>query len=82
MLFDDIRVENLQDLIKVFSSVNVQIDRTGKIQREDTHDRLCVDNITSGDEIKIIIKFSEVIHKRFDLVDGIQRDRYCFHMID
>ena len=66
-------------MVHVFGSMNIEIDRTGQIQREDTHDRFCVNDITSGDEIEIIIKLGEVIYKRFDLVDRIQRNRYCFH---
>ena len=68
-------------MIDIICCVDVQVDGLGQIQGEDSHDRLRVDDVTSGDEIEIIIKLGEVIYKRFDLVNRIQRNRYCFHKI-
>ena len=79
MSLDDVGFKCLEDRVQIFSSMNIEADRTGKIKREDTHDRFCVDDITSRDEIKIIIKFGEVIHKGFDLVDRIEGNCYSFH---
>ena len=79
MSLDDVGIKCLENRVQIFSGMNIEADRTGKIKREDAHDRFCVDDITSGHEIKIIVKFGEVIHKGLDLVNGIQGNCYCFH---
>ena len=51
--------------------MNVQIDRLGKIQAEDTHDGLCIDDVSSGYEVEIIVELGDVIYKRLYFVDRI-----------
>lgn len=38
LLFDDVRIKCSQDIAYVAVSVDVQVDRFGKIQTENTHD--------------------------------------------
>ena len=47
--------------------MDIQINRFGQIQAEDAHDGFRIDYIPSGNQIKIVIKSSDVIHKRFQL---------------
>jgi hypothetical protein len=52
--------------------VNVQIDRLGKIKAEDSHDRLCIDYVSTGYEIEITVVLGNVVNKTLYLVNGIQ----------
>ena len=51
--------------------MDVEVDRLGKIQAEDTHDGLGVDNVSAGYQIEIIIKLGNIIYKGFYFVNGI-----------
>ena len=51
--------------------LDVEVDRLGKIQAEDTHDGLCVDDVSSGYKIEIIVELGDVIYKRLYFVDRI-----------
>ena len=51
--------------------MDVQIDRLGQIQAEDTHNRFCVDDISAGNQIKINIELSSIVYERFNLINGI-----------
>ena len=79
ILFDDVGLEDFEDLVQIVCGVDVQVDGSGEIQRENSHDGLGINDIASGDEIKILIKLCEVIDKRFDFVDRIEGDRNSFH---
>ena len=79
ILFDDVGIEDFEDLVQIVCGVDVQADGSGQIQRENSHDGLGVNDVASGDEIKILIKLCEVIDKRFDLVDRVEGDRNSFH---
>ena len=79
ILFDDVGLEDFEDLVHIVCGVDVQADGSGEIQRENSHDGLGINDVASGDEIKILIKFCEVVDKRFDLVDGVEGDRNSFH---
>ena len=79
ILFDDVGLEDFEDLVHIVCGVDVQADGSGEIQRENSHDGLGINDVASGDEIKILIKFCEVVYKRFDLVDGVEGDRNSFH---
>ena len=59
--------------------MDVQVDRLGQIQTEDTHDGLCIYDISAGNQVKVIIKFGNVIYKGFYFVNGIQKNLYCLH---
>ena len=61
-MLDNIRSEYLQDIFHILFCMNVQIDRLGKIQAEDTHDGLCVDDVSSGYKIEIIVELGDVIY--------------------
>mgnify|MGYP003193420209 CR=1 FL=1 len=39
--------------------MDVQVDRFGKVEAEDSHDGFCVDYVSSGYQIKIIIKLTK-----------------------
>ena len=61
--------------------MNIQIDRFGQVQTENTHDRFCVDDISSGYKIEIVVKFCDLIYERFHFIDRVQRNLYSFHKI-
>ena len=52
--------------------MNVKLDCFGQIQTEDSHDGFGIDHISAGYQIKIEIKFGNVVHKGFHLVDRIK----------
>ena len=70
---NDIGFYNLHYAVQAASiSVNIEINRFGKIQAEDTHDRLCVNDISSGYQIKVAVKFADFIYKCFHFIDRVQ----------
>ena len=60
--------------------MDVQVDRFGKVEAEDSHDGFCVDYVSSGYQIEIKIEFGNVVDERFYFVDRIKRNLYCFHV--
>ena len=60
---DDVGLQDLKDLIQSGVSMDVQVDGFGKIKAEDTHDGFCIDDISAGDQIEIIVKFGNVIYE-------------------
>ena len=69
---NDIGFYNLHYSVQAASiSVNVEIDRFGKIQTEDTHDRFRINDIATRYQIEIIIKFGDVIYKSFYFINWI-----------
>ena len=68
-----IRCEDLQDLFHIgIAGMDIAVDRLAEIQREDSHDGLRVDDISSGDEIKVyILETNQIVDKGFHLIDGI-----------
>ena len=47
--------------------MDIQVDRLGKVQTENTHNRFCVDYVSSGYQIEIKIEFGNVVDERFYL---------------
>ena len=51
--------------------VGPQLHGLGQVQAEDAHNGLCVDNISSGYQIKVAVKFGQCIHERFYFINRI-----------
>ena len=51
--------------------MDVEVDRLGKIQAEDTHDGFCVDDVTAGYQVKIIVKLRDVGYEGFHFIDRV-----------
>ena len=68
---DDVWRKCRKNAVYVIFCMDVQIDRLGQIQAEDTHNRFCVDDISAGNQIKINIELSLIIYERFNLINGI-----------
>ena len=51
--------------------VNGQFDRAVQVETEDSHDGFCIDYISSGYQIKIIVKFRDFVNKRFHFINRI-----------
>ena len=79
-LFDDVSIKCSKNIINIAVSVDVQVDRFGKVEAEDSHDGFCVDYVSSGYQIEIKIEFGNVVDERFYFVDRIKRNLYCFHV--
>ena len=74
-LVNNVRLYDSKNGIKGAAfSVDVQVDRFGKIKAEDTHDRFCIDHISSGYKVEITVKFADFINKSFNFINGIQWD--------
>ena len=77
-LFYDIGSKGVQHFFELFVlCMDIQVDRLGQIQTENTHDGFCVNDITAGDEIEIKIETVNIIYKSLDFIDGIQRNFNC-----
>lgn len=61
--------------------MDVQVDRFGKVEAEDSHNGFCVDYVSSGYQIEIKIEFGNVVDERFYFVDRIKRNLYCFMFV-
>ena len=59
--------------------MDVEVDRLGKIQAEDTHDGFCIDHISSGYQIKIAVEFTDFVHKCLHFINGLQVPLSFFH---
>ena len=46
--------------------MDVQVDRFGKVEAEDSHDGFCVDNVSSGNKIEVIVDEIEFMTSRND----------------
>lgn len=68
---DYVGLQGFQHGVYIFFSVNIQLDRFGKIQAEYAHDGLRIDNVPAGYKIKVIVKLCDIVHKRLYLVDGV-----------
>ena len=79
LLFDDVRGQGLQDLVNAGLGMDIQVDGLGQIQAEDTHDGFCIDHVSAGYQVEVTVKLRQIIHEGFYLVDGVQRNFYCFH---
>ena len=51
--------------------VDVEVDWLGEIQAEDTHDGLCINYVSAGYKIEIIIELSNIVYERFYLINRI-----------
>lgn len=70
---DHICLDNFENrLQKASFRMDIQVDGLGQIQAEDTHDRLGVDHISSGYEIKVTVKFADLIYKCLHFIDRVQ----------
>ena len=52
-------------------TMDVQVDRLGKIQTEDTHDGDCINYVSAGYKIEIIIELSHIVYEIFFLINRI-----------
>ena len=79
-LFHDVFSDHAQNFFQSGTvGMNVQVDGLGKIQAENAHDRFCVNDISSGNKIKITVKPADLVDKCFYFIDLIQRDFNGFH---
>lgn len=70
-LIDDIGGKDVENLIRIVLRMNIEFNRFGEIQTEDSHDGFGVDDIAAGDQIKIIVEFGDLIHKCFYFINRI-----------
>ena len=75
----EIRLENFENRIDLFIVVDVQRDRFGEVQTEDSHDGLRIDDVTAGHQVKVGTEFGDVVDEVFNLIDGIQCDCNRLH---
>ena len=68
LLFNDELFDIGEESVSIVG-VGVQFNRFGNIQTEDTHDGFCIDDISSGYKIKVIVKLCDVVYERFNFVD-------------
>ena len=47
---------------------SIGLDRS---RAEDTHNGLCVDNVSSGNQVEVSVELGQVIYERLYLIDGV-----------
>ena len=62
-------LENFHNFLSTILGVNVQIDGLAQIQTENAHDGLCIDDVSAGNKVEIIIEFGDVVYERFYLIN-------------
>ena len=64
-------LQNIENFVSAILCMDIQINRLGKVQAEDTHDRLCINNVSAGYQVEVIIKFGDIVYKGLNLINGI-----------
>ena len=70
-LLDNVLADRFYQLFRIIG-VCLQLDRLGQIQAENAHDRLCVDGITTGHQINVIVKQQNLVYEILYIIDCIQ----------
>ena len=60
---DHIRLQNFQYFIHAIFRMDIQINGLGEIQAEDSHNGFGIDHIPAGHQIKIVVKFCDIVYK-------------------
>ena len=68
---DQIGLQRRHDFVEALFRMDVQVNRLGQIQTEDSHDGLGIDDISAGYQVKVIIKLGNVIDEGLHLVNGV-----------
>ena len=66
---DGVSRKHFHDFVDIIFCMDVQVDRLGKVESENTHDRFCINDISSGYEIKIITEFCDIIYERLYFIN-------------
>ena len=64
-----ILLKNLEYILSSALGVDIEIDGLGKIKAEDTHDGLCINYVSSGYKVEIIVELGDVIYKTLYLIN-------------
>ena len=68
---DDVRLKRLQDFFRVLIIMDAELDRLTEIQREDAHDRLRINHITTRHKVEVGIKVKQVVGYQQRIVDQL-----------
>ena len=66
---DDIRLESIENLIGAFLGVDVELNGLAQVKGKDSHDGLCVDHITAGYQVEVIVKTANIIDEGLNFID-------------
>lgn len=77
-LLSDVALDLLEEVLAVVG-VNVKCQLLGEVEAENTHDGLCVDRISAGHDIHVVIAAGHDADKVLDIVNGVDVYLYCFH---
>ena len=70
MFLDNVAFDLFHDLVQAAAvCMDVQVDRFGQIQAEDTHDGFCVDDVSSGYQVEIMVEFADFVDEGFYFID-------------
>lgn len=72
------------DFVKEVSAVvgvNVECQLLGEVEGEDTHDGLCVDCISAGYDVYIVLALAYDGYELLDVVDGVDVDFCSCHSL-
>ena len=78
VLLYDVVLDLLEEISTVIA-VDIQRQLLGEVKAENTHDGLCVDRISAGYDIYIVIAAGYDTNEILYVVDGVDVDLYCFH---
>ena len=54
-----------------FAGVDRKLDGLGKVKAEDSHNGFGIDDVSSGYQVKIIVKLGDLVDERFYFIDGV-----------
>ncbi len=72
---------DLVEEISTVVAVDVQCQILGKVKAEDTHDRLCVDSVSAGDDVYVIVALCYDVYEVLYVIDRVDADCCCCHIL-
>ena len=77
-LFNDKILESRENLIAIIG-MNGKSNRIEQVKAENTHDRLCIDNISAAGKVDFLIEFADNLYKISYCFYRRKTDFYRFH---
>ena len=78
LLLNDILLDSLEEISAVVA-MDIQGQLLGEVEAEDTHDGLCVDSVSAGYDVYVILAAGYEGNEILNVIDGVDVDLYCSH---
>ena len=70
------------DIVKESTAViamDVQCKLLGEVEAEDTHDGLCIDSVSAGNDVYVIVALCYDVYEVLYVIDCVDADLCCCH---